>query len=89
MHTHGVNQCKHGTVESQCRCPGPHRVTTVACPAWCPFVASPQRDPREAAGRIINDAIHRHLHGDASGADDVVTAAVAGLVEAGLLRVEG
>lgn len=32
---HQREQCKHGTVIIQCRCPGP--VTRIGpCPAWCP-----------------------------------------------------
>lgn len=85
---HRVERCKHGTVVGQCRCMGPHTVQVVACPVGCPYVASPQRDPRAAAGSIIETAIYDHLHGDASGADEVVRAAVAGLVEAGLLLAD-
>lgn len=32
---HRVEQCEHGTVVAQCRCPGPRRVEIVACPSFC------------------------------------------------------
>lgn len=33
-HAHYINKCEHGTVVSQCRCPG-GTVKIVDCPEWC------------------------------------------------------
>lgn len=36
MSGHFINRCKHGVVQSQCRCPSPNkRVTIVACSPGC------------------------------------------------------
>lgn len=29
--SHFIKQCKHGVVESRCRCIGPHNITEVPC----------------------------------------------------------
>lgn len=34
---HYVERCEHGTVVSQCRCPGPKSIRIVACPKNCPI----------------------------------------------------
>ena len=35
MSAHIINECVHGTVVSQCRCPGPKAKILVPCPASC------------------------------------------------------
>lgn len=32
---HSVTKCKHGTVITQCRCPGPKKEIIVVCPPHC------------------------------------------------------
>lgn len=33
--THDKQVCKHGTIVTQCRCPGPKQTVIVRCPIWC------------------------------------------------------
>ncbi len=34
--SHTINVCKHGTVISRCKCPGPHVTRLSACSHSCP-----------------------------------------------------
>lgn len=57
---HFVEQCVHGTVGAQCRCPGPKRVKTlVLCPDKCKFKSPP------VGGRYPPPGVN--VHGRAAG----------------------
>lgn len=42
MHRHYKEQCEHGAVGGQCRCPFPEKaVVLTSCPSRCPFKSAP------------------------------------------------
>lgn len=50
--THQIKKCRHGTVVSQCRCPGPKHELLVPCPDSCPWDA-----PSDVSS--LNDAMRK------------------------------